>query len=376
MTAPLLMTPGPVPVYPEVYEILSQPLIHHRTPEFTEAYVQTLDRLKQVYDTKADVHILTSSGTGAMETAISNTVQAGDKVLSVSVGVFGSRAYKIAQNVGAKAELLEYEMGKGARVAEVKAKIKETGASILTITHNETSTGVTNPIQEICEELKDEVTILVDAISGLGALPYHHDKWGVGITAGGSQKAFAIPPGLAFVAVSDFMWEKIEANKTPRFYFDLREYKKRYEKDKQPPWTPAASLVLALNKALEIMLKDGVDAIYKRQEKFGNAIRAGIKELGLGFLAEEGCRSNTVTSVKVPDGIDVKTIRTTMHQKHNIQIAGGQKGMKGKIFRIGHMGAIGDKDILNTLSALHDSLQVAGFKPAGDPLPAAKEQLK
>jgi len=374
MDAPLLMTPGPCPVFPEVYEACARPLIHHRTPPFSEILVRTIDNLKTVFETKGDISLITSSGTGAMEAAIANTVSPGDKVLSVSVGVFGDRFHKIAKIYGAKAEVLRIPWGKGATPEEVQKAVKKFKPDITTVTFNETSTGVTNPIREISELVRDETTLLVDAISALGGIKYEHDKWGIGLTVAGSQKAFAVPPGLAAVAVSDFMWERIEKCKSPRFYFDLRAYRDKYASSQQTPYTPAISLICGIDAALQKLKTMGLDNVYKRQVQLSKAVQAGITELNLEFFAEEKYRSEVITSFTCD--IDTTTIRNTMNDKYNILVAGGQKHLKGKLIRIGHMGAVTNENIYYTLDSLKKSLEEHGHKCPGDPVAAAKEILE
>lgn len=374
MDAPLLMTPGPCPVFPEVYEACSWKLLHHRTPEFSEYLIRSIDNLKKIFETKQEVFLLTSSGTGGMEAAIANTVSPGDKVLCVSIGVFGNRFHKIAKIYGGKTELLEIPWGKGARPEEVQKAVQKYKPDITTITFNETSTGVTNPIGEIAELVKDETTLLVDAISGLGGVKYEHDKWGVGISIAGTQKALAVPPGLATVAVSDFMWERIENCKSPRFYFDLSAYKKKFESTQQTPYTPAIGLIYGLDVALQKILKIGLENVYSRQIKISEAVQAGVKALGLNFFAEDAYRSEVLTSFTCD--IDTNTIRKTMQEKYNIMVAGGQKDLKGKIIRIGHMGAVTNENIYYTLDSLKKSLEEHGHKSKGDPAQAAKEILE
>jgi len=374
MDTPLLMTPGPCPVFSEVYEACSRRLIHHRTPEFSEVLVRTIDNMKKFFETKDDVFLITSSGTGSMEAAIANTVSPGDKVLNVSIGVFGERFHKISKVYGAETKVLDIPWGKAARPEEVQKAVKEFKPAITTLTFNETSTGVTNPIKEIAELIRDETTIFVDAISGIGGIKYEHDKWGIGISLAGTQKALAVPPGLAAIAVSDFMWERIEKCKSPRFYFDLPAYRKKLESVQQTPYTPAVGLVFGLDCALQKLLEIGLDKIYARQIKISEAVQAGVRELGLDFFAEEAYRSEVLTSITSP--VDSEAVRKTLTEKYNILVAGGQRDLKGKIIRIGHMGAVTNDNIYYTLDSLKKSLEENGHKVSGDPVKAAKEILK
>lgn len=372
-SAPLLMTPGPCPVFPEVYEACAQEMVHHRTPEFVETYLRATENMKKVFETKGHVFLVSSSGTGAMEAAVANTVSPGDKVLSVSCGVFGARFQKIAKAFGAKTETLEIPWGKGASPEEVKAAVEKFKPDITTVTFNETSTGVTNPVRELAEIVRDETVLLVDGISAIGGIKYEHDKWGIGIGITGSQKSLGVPPGLSMVAVSDFLWERIEACKSPRFYFDLLQYRDKLDK-RPPPFTPATTLVLGLDAALKKLLEIGLENVYLRQEKIAGAIQAGVSALGLEFFAEEKYRSRMLTSLNSP--VDAEPVRKTMEKKYNIMVAGGQKHLKGKIIRIGHMGNITDENIFDTLDSLKKSLEEHGYSSQGDPVKAAREALK
>ena len=371
MEVPLLMTPGPCPVFQEVYDVYKEKIRHHRTQEFVDVYLRATANMKKVFETKGHVFLISASGTGGMEAAIANTVSPGDKVLSVACGVFGSRFHKIAKRFGAKTECMEVEWGKGTDPQAVKQAVDNFKPDITTLTFNETSTGITNPIGEIAELIGDETTLLVDGISGIGGIKYEHDNWGIGISVAGSQKAVAVPPGLAMVAVSDSMWERIEACTTPRFYFDLVAYRDSLEK-RPPPYTPAIYLVRGLDAALTKLLETGLDEVYSQQEQIAKAVQAGVSAMGLEFFAEEKYRSNVLTSINSP--IDANAVRKTMLEKYNVMVAGGQKQLKGKILRIGHMGAISNEDVYTTLMALQKALADNGHE-SKDPVPAAREVL-
>lgn len=368
------MIPGPVPMRPEVMKEAAK-IMGHRTPEYSEIGRNISKNAAKVFGTKSDVYTLTSSGSGGIEAAVFNLVGPGDKVLCCSVGKFGDRAYKMAKAIGANATHLKPDAGKALKPQEVKKALKESGADVVTITHNETSTAVLNPIGGIAEEVGDEAVIIVDAVSSMGAVEYQHDAWNIGITLTGSQKALGVPPGVALIAVRPDLWERIEACKTPRFYFDLRKYRKKFEQNGQTPFTPATSLCMAMNLSLELMLKEGLGKIYARQKLFGDTVRAAVKEMGMELLAEEGYRSNMLTAVKAPKGTDVEAMRKIMKEKHKVLIAGGQEELKGKIFRIAHMGNIGQPEIVRTFEALHASLREVGFD-SPDPAPKIREMMK
>ncbi|MFH1787072.1 MAG: alanine--glyoxylate aminotransferase family protein, partial [archaeon] len=249
------MIPGPVEVYKEVYDVLGEPIIGHRTSDFGALYREVSKKAGKVFETKNDVYLLTSSGSGAIETAVVNTISPGDKVLSVVIGVFGDRFAKMARTYGGDVTELKIDWGKGATPQQVRKALDVSGADIITITHNETSTGCTNPIGEIAEEVADDALMLVDGVSSVGGIKYQHDKWNIGVSLTGSQKALCVPPGLALITFSKRAWEKVEQTTTPRYYFDIRKYKKYYDEKGETPYTPAIGLVMAIDKSLDIILE-------------------------------------------------------------------------------------------------------------------------
>ena len=359
-----LRVPGPTPCPPEVLKAMGWQMVNHRGPEFHELLTEVTENLKKVFQTKSDLLLLTGSGTGGLEAAVVNTMSPGDKVLSVSMGVFGDRWATIAKTFGADVVNLKVEWGKAADPDTVKKAINDNLAvKAVMVTHNETSTGVTNDMKAISKVVKDAGKLLiVDSISGMGSLPLAVDELGVDVAVSGSQKGWMVPPGMAMVSVSTAGWKSRETAKMPNFYWDFVRAKKNYDEKKENPWTPAISIVYAFKVALQMMLKEGIDNIFERHARIGNLTREGIKKLGLPLFADPAHASNTVTSVGIPEGLDGKKFRQICREKYKVVLAGGQQTLDGKIFRIGHLGLINEKDVKEILSAIEKALPEAGFK--------------
>jgi aspartate aminotransferase-like enzyme len=323
-------------------------------------------KLKKLFVTQNDLFILTGSGTGGLEAAVGNTLSPGDKGLAGSIGVFGDRFGTIAKTFGADVTWLKYEWGKAANAGDVKAALdKDPGIKAVLVTHNETSTGVTNPLKDIAATVKACGKLLVvDAISGLGSVEFPVDEWQADVVVTGSQKSWMVPPGLVMVSVSPTGWKANEAAKMPRFYWDFGKAKKYLEKGGQTPWTPAVSVVFALNVACDMMLKEGLPNIIARHNRIGRLTREGIKALGLTLFADEKYASNTVTAVAATNGLDAKKLVKIMREEYDIVLSGGQMELEGKIFRIGHLGWVHDDDIKQVLEALKTALPKAGFGSA------------
>jgi aspartate aminotransferase-like enzyme len=338
-------------------------MINHRGPEFGQMLNKITDELKQLFQTKEDVFLLTGSGTGGLEAAIVNTLSPGDKVLSVSVGVFGERFAAIARQFGAEVIPLTFEWGKPADVDAVRQALQgNPKIKAVLVTHNETSTGVTNDLASISSVVKGfDKLLLVDAISSLGSLNLPVDDWHLDVAVTASQKGWMVPPGLAMVSMSQEAWQAHSAAKMPRFYWDFTRAKSYLERG-QTPWTPAISIVFSLSVALEIMLEEGLENIITRHARVAKAARDGIKSLGLSLFADESCASNTVTAVAAANGLDVKGMLRILREEHQITLAGGQQELDGKIFRIGHLGWVAEADIAAVISALRVVLLRAGFK--------------
>ncbi len=362
MKAPkLLMTPGPTIVPKRILKALSKPIMHHRTPEFQEIVRNSCERLKKIYKTQNDVFILASSGTGAMEAALANVIQPGDKVVSAVSGIFSERLRDIALTFGADVTTIDFEWGTPIDVEKVKqALTSET--KVLTAVHNETSTGVKNNIAALGSLVKNTNTLFaVDTISSLAGDDIRTDEWNIDLNISGSQKCFMLPPGLAFISVSPKAWNAIENNKNKKtFYFNLLKYREKFPDN---PWTSAISLIYGLEESLNTIEQEGLENRVKRHYDTAKYCRKKAKKLGLELFPkpEESC-SITLTSIKKPEGIDVEMLRKKINQEHNIMVAGGQAKLKGEIFRIGHMGIVGRKEVSKTLKVLEQCLGEMGFK--------------
>jgi aspartate aminotransferase-like enzyme len=357
-----LLTPGPTPLPPEVCEAMSRPIIHHRTPQFQAVLKEATGGLKYVFQTQGDVFILASSGTGAMEAAVVNLLSAGDTALTVQGGKFGERWTEICRAYGINTEVLDVEWGKAVNPADIEDRLKANPKiKAVFTTLCETSTGVTNDIKAIGEVVKNSPAVLVvDAISGLGAIDINTDAWALDMVVSGSQKGFMLPPGLSFISVSQKAWKLVETANLPRYYFDLRAARKAWQQT-DTPFTPAITLIIALNEALKMMKQDGLQNIFLRHKKMADATRQAMKALGLELFAP-GAASDVVTAVKVPQAIDGEKLVKTMRDTYGVTIAGGQAELKGKVFRIAHMGYIEEFDIIAGISCLEKVLAEMGYK--------------
>ncbi|MBM3155659.1 MAG: alanine--glyoxylate aminotransferase family protein [Chloroflexi bacterium] len=358
-----LRIPGPTPCPEKVLHAMSKQMINHRGKEFGEMMVRITAKLKDLFQTKGDVFILTSSGTGSMEASIVNTLSPGDKVLSLSNGVFGDRYATIAEQFGAVVTRVKFEWGKAIEPAAADKALKaDPGIKAVLVTHNETSTGVTNDLGAVASIVrKHDKLLLVDAISSLGCIDLPVDKWGCDVVVTGSQKGWMVPPGLAFVSVSERAWQAHKTAKMPRFYWDFTRAKEFLQKN-QTPWTPAVSIFYALDIALPLMLEEGLPNIFARHARLGRKAREGVKSLGLTLYAEEKVASDTVTAVNAPPGVDGKKITEIMRDEHGIVLSGGQSTLAGKIFRIGHLGFVTDSEIDDVIRELRHALPKAGYK--------------
>jgi aspartate aminotransferase-like enzyme len=355
------MTPGPVPISEEVLMEHGRPLMHHRSPEFSKIFTEVTDKLKKFMQTNNNVFILTSSGTGSLEAAVTNAFSVGDKVLVVNVGNFGERFKKISEKFGLEVLALDYEWGTAANPADVKKMLDENpDIKGVMIQHSETSTGVLNDIEAVGHIVKGYPAILiVDAISGIGASELKTDEWHLDIVCGGSQKALSAPTGIAFISISQKAWPLIEKSNIPKFYFDLIAAKKYSEKTPpQTPWTPGISIIVAMNKALDLFFEEGREKVSNRHRVLALATQRACEKLGLELLVKDkGFRGVSVTSIIVPQGIDGKLLTKTMRVKYGVTVAGGQGKLTGLIFRIGHLGYVGIFDVLIAVSALEYALK-------------------
>lgn len=358
-----LRIPGPTPVPDDVLAAVGGRMVDHRGRPFAALIERVSDRLRQFYLTKEDVLILTASGTGGMEAAVINTLSPGDKVLAVSIGSFGDRFATIAETFGAEVTALSYEWGHPADPDEVRTALDDDpGIKAVLVTHNETSTGVTNPLEEIAKAVRQaDRLLIVDAVSSLGAIPLDMDGWGLDVVVTGSQKGWMVPPGLAFVAMSERGWQASGTATMPRFYFDLAKARDFLKKG-QTPFTPAVSIFYGLDVALEKMAAEGPESIQTRHANIGRSVREGVKSLGLELLvSDERYASNTVTAVRCPGGVNVGELRRALEDEHRVVLAGGQGKLAGKIFRIGHLGLVSEEDIRQTLDALAEVLPRVGY---------------
>jgi aspartate aminotransferase-like enzyme len=351
-----------------VLEAMNRDMINHRGPEFQDMLLQSTERLKQVFQTSNDVLILTGSGTGAMEAAVVNVLSPGDVVLSVSIGVFGDRLAQIAEAFGASVIRLTATWGTAADPETIRDALKENPAiKAVLVTHNETSTGVTNDMAAISKVVKEsDKLLIVDSISGISSLPFRTDEWDCDIVMSGSQKGYMVPPGLAFVSVSQRAWDASKEAKMPRFYWDFGRAKSYLERG-QTPWTPAVSVLYGLDVALEKMMEEGMENIFERHARIAQKTRDAVKGLGLSLFADESHASNTVTAVDIPPGVDPKALLQQLQSDHDVVLAGGQGSLDGKIMRVGHLGYITDEDISQVMDALASVLPKVGFQPVGSP---------
>lgn len=356
-----LLSPGPTPVPESVLAAAAEPIIHHRTPEFSKIFMETVEGIKYVFGTKEDVFILTSSGSGAMEAAIVNTLSPGDKVISLNGGKFGQRWGNICKAYGVNCREIILEWGQDFTKEQLERELKANpDAKAVLTTLSETSSGALYDIQGYGEVVsKSGAVLVVDGISGVGATPCPMDEWKVDILVSGSQKSFMIPPGLAYIAFSQKAWNLVGSSKLPRFYFDAGKAKKNLEKQ-TTPWTPAVSLIIQQKKSLDIIKSQGLEKLYTHHRILGDATRAGVKALGLELLAQKP--GNILTAVKTPAGIDGTKLVKSMQGKYMAYIAGAQDPNKGKFFRIAHLGYMGGFDIITALSALELTLADLGYK--------------
>ena len=374
-----LMIPGPTPVPDSVLEAVGRHPIGHRTKDFSKMLQEAVDDLKWLGETDNDVFVITASGTGAMEAAIANTVNQGDVVLSLVLGVFSERWAKIAEAYGAQVERLSSNAGKAISVEAVRERLQadsKRSIKAVTITHNETSTGVINDLRGIVEAVREHGALsIVDGVTSFGACPLPVSRWGIDVLVTGSQKALMLPPGLSFLFVSKQAWDAYARCHTPRFYFDFAKYRQSLEAN-TTPFTPNVSLVAGLNASLKLMRAEGKETIFSRHESMKQAIRAGITAMGLELFVSDESASPTITAILPPPDITVDSIRKGLQERFAILVADGQDFLKGKIFRIGHMGYVFERDVLMTLSALEAVLIDLGYSlPSGKAISAAVAQL-
>jgi aspartate aminotransferase-like enzyme len=375
-----LMIPGPTPVPETVLQALGRHPIGHRSGDFQTIVKRTSAQLRWLHQTRNDVLVITGSGTAAMEAGIINTLCAGDRVLCGNNGKFGERWVKVAKAYGLHVEEIAAEWGQPLDPERFRAALEadaDKTIKAVILTHSETSTGVINDLQTISAHVRAHGTALTiaDCVTSLGATTVPMDDWGIDVIGSGSQKGYMMPPGLSFVAMSDKAWEAYERSTLPKFYLDLGKYRKSAKADSNP-FTPAINLYFALEAALTMMEQEGLEAIFARHARHQRATAAAMKAIGLPLYAAEGHGSPAITAV-APAGLDAEVLRKEVKQRFDILLAGGQDHLKGKVFRIGHLGFVCDRDILTAVAAIEATLADLGRAPAatGAGIAAAAAEL-
>lgn len=359
-----LMIPGPTPVPESVLQAHAKHPIGHRSSEFSKIFMNATQKLQWLGQTKNDVFIYTASGTGAMEAGIANTINPGDKVLSLVIGVFGKRFADIAELYGAEVTRIEKEPGECVSPEELEAALKKGPFKAVTLTHSETSTGTYNDIETLIPMIKKtnpDTLVMLDAVTSLACMDVAIDRLQIDVCVSGSQKGFMLPPGLSFIYVSKQAWQAKENCKTPCYYFDWKEAKKAL-KDNTTPWTPNVSLIVALEHALEMMHAEGLENIITRHKDLRDTLRNGLRELGLKLLTDDSSASCAITAIWPPEGVSVPDIRKALKLDFDITVANGQRHLKDKLFRMGHLGFVSKRDILTGLTALKEVLIKLGYK--------------
>ncbi|MCD6350512.1 MAG: alanine--glyoxylate aminotransferase family protein [Armatimonadetes bacterium] len=368
----LLMIPGPTNLPPEVREALGRPAFYHRGSYFADLMKECTDGLRRVFGTSDDVLILTSSGTGAVEAAIVNTLSPGDRVLVINSGKFGERMGEIARAYGAEVDEIKLERGQAADPDQVRAALD--GHTALLFVQNETSTGVRQDADLLAAAAHEAgAFVVVDTVSSMGGMEIPVERWGLDAVAAGSQKALMLPPGLAFVCLNERAWTAAEAATMPTYYFDLKAARASLAKG-QTPWTPNISMIRALKASLDLIFAEGLEHVWQRHAALAAATRAAVAAMGLELLADVDHASDVVTAVRAPEGLDSSELVKRVRANHGILISGGQSELKGKIFRIGHMGCCQIDDVLKTVRAVAEELTALGHvADAGAALATAEQ---
>jgi aspartate aminotransferase-like enzyme len=355
-----LMAPGPTPVPPNVLLAMAQPMIHHRTPAYDALFAEVRAGLKRLFQTRQEVIPFASSGTGAMEAALANTLSAGDTALVLSAGRFGERWEEIGKAYGVAVVPVSAPWGETVSAESMaEALRRHPAAKAVFMTHSESSTGVLHDVRGIAAVTKSTGAIcVVDAVSSLGIADLPMDAWGADVVVSGSQKGLMLPPGLSFCALSDKAWGHVRASRLPKFYFDLTEEAKAVSQG-EAHFTPAVSIMLGLREVLRMLDEEGLANVFKRHDRLARATRAGVEALGLA-LFPKATPTPSLTGVVAPPGVDSEKVLSTYSTSHNITIAGGQGKLRGKVFRLGHMGYVAEFDVITALAALEQVLQELG----------------
>lgn len=368
MYSNILRHPGPTPIPKKVQLAMSQDIISHRSEEFVKLFRETTNRVKPIFGTKQEILLLPSGGTAALEAAVVNTVSPGEEVVVVSIGAFGDYFVSICEKHGFHAHVLRKPWGE-ACTAEDLATFLEPLSNIkaVFVTYNETSTGILNPVKELAKVVreKSDALFIVDGVSCIGGVPVKMDQWGIDILVTGSQKAMMLPPGLAFVSVSDRAWKVIEENKTSAYYLNLLSYREWAQKGMTPN-TPAITLIYGLSAACDLIEAEGFDQTVARHELMKDMVRAAMKALSIGVLTSDEYASPTITSIMAPEGINLSQFLGHLKKQYHLDFAGGLGELQGKVFRFGHMGYCFPSDILQAISLIEAGLQDFNysFEPA------------
>ena len=372
---PNLRIPGPTPLPPSVRDAGGRQMINHRGPEFSALMGRLQSGMRPYFGTQGDIAILTTAGTGGLEAAVVNTLSPGDRVLGVSIGAFGDRFASIAEAYGASVDRMSAEWGWAAAPDEVRERLGTGDYRAVLLTHNETSTAVMNPIAELTAAVRaaaPDALILVDSVSALGAVPFEMDRWGCDVVVTASQKAWMAAPGLAMVAASERGWAAMETARMPRFYLDLRKHRTSLANG-ETPWTPAIAVAFQVDEGLRLMAEEGREQVFARHAACAAATRAGLEALGFELFADPAARSLTVTAARIPDGLDWKSFNAELRARGAV-VAGGQGKLAGKVFRVGHLGAVSIGDILELMVTLEEVSSQFGREVAPGRAVAAAEE--
>ena len=360
-----LRIPGPTPLPERIVRSMNRPLIDHRGPEFAAILSEVTAGAKRVFKTKNDLLLLTSSGTGGLESAVANLVSPGDEVVAAVCGNFGERFAALAAGYGAELVRLEFEWGRPVDPDDLAVILRRhPKARVVLLTHNETSTGLTNPLQSLARVAREaDRIVVVDGVSSISSIDIETDAWGIDVAVSGSQKGWMAPPGIALVSVSERAWAQQAQARSPRFYFDWKEAKTWADKG-QTPFTPAIPVAFAMQEGLRMLEEEGLANVFERHARLARATQAGLEALGFTLYAREGYRSNTVTSAVPPQGLDVAALRKLLDAKYGVVIAGGQGKMTGKMVRVGHLGAVAEGDVVQVIWAIEQALEELDVAPA------------
>lgn len=356
-----LLAPGPTPIPPEVLARMAYPMIHHRAPDFDPIMKDVREGLKWLFQTRQEVLIMASSGTGAMEGSITNFLSPGDKAITVNAGKFGERWGKICKAYGVQPIEIVLEWGSSVDPQEIERMLKkDPSIKAVYVQASETSTGVSHDIEAIARVVSafQDTLLVVDAITALGVIDLKPDAWGIDVLITGSQKALMLPPGLALAGVSDKAWRLAANAKCPRFYFDFKKERDNLLKNTSA-YTPAISLIIGLREVLQMLKAEGLENIFSRHSRLAEATREGMKAFGLRLLPKTS-PSNATTAVLSPEGIDGQGIYKNLRERYGITAAGGQDHLKGKIFRISHMGYCDTFDVITAVAAVEMVLKEMG----------------